>query len=115
MKKVLAIFLVLCTLCISASALSLSSGSSGETVRQLQQALKDKGYDPGEIDGIFGSRTKQAVLAFQKDNGLAADGIAGPKTLSALGIQASNTNSSSDIYLLARAVYGEAPWGSLSW
>lgn len=108
MKKVLAIFLVLCTLCISASALSLSLGSSGETVRQLQQALKDKGYDPGEIDGIFGSRTKQAVLAFQKDNGLAADGIAGPKTLSALGIQASNTNSSSDIYLLARAVYGEA-------
>ena len=42
MKKVLAIFLVLCTLCISASALSLSSGSSGETVRQLQQALNVK-------------------------------------------------------------------------
>ncbi len=108
MKKIFAVFLILCTLCLSVSAVSLSSGSSGETVKQLQQALKDNGYDPGNIDGIFGSRTRQAVQNFQRDNGLVVDGIAGPKTLSALGITVSNTNNSSDIYLIARAVYGEA-------
>ena len=58
----------------------------GEDVRELQQALKDAGYEPGQIDGVFGKKTERAVKRFQKDCGLKADGIAGKRTCFALGI-----------------------------
>jgi peptidoglycan hydrolase-like protein with peptidoglycan-binding domain len=58
----------------------LRQGSSGETVRQLQQALQGLGYDPGAIDGHFGSRTESAVKAFQGAKGIAVDGIVGDIT-----------------------------------
>lgn len=58
----------------------LRPGSSGEAVRQLQQALKGLGYDPGAVDGNFGSRTEAAVKAFQSAKGIAADGIVGEIT-----------------------------------
>ena len=58
----------------------VSYGSRGDAVRKLQELLNAKGYTCGNVDGIFGSKTKAAVLAFQKANGLAADGIAGPLT-----------------------------------
>ena len=58
----------------------VSYGSRGDTVRKLQELLNALGYDCGSVDGIFGSKTKAAVLAFQKANGLAADGIVGPLT-----------------------------------
>jgi peptidoglycan hydrolase-like protein with peptidoglycan-binding domain len=58
----------------------LEKGAAGETVRQLQSALKDLGYDPGVIDGRFGSETESAVRAFQGDRGLTADGIVGEIT-----------------------------------
>jgi peptidoglycan hydrolase-like protein with peptidoglycan-binding domain len=58
----------------------LRKGSTGEEVKQLQQALKDLGYDPGGIDGQFGSTTEVAVMAFQTDHGLTADGIVGDTT-----------------------------------
>ena len=58
----------------------VSYGSRGDAVRKLQELLNALGYDCGSVDGIFGSKTKAAVLAFQKANGLAADGIAGPLT-----------------------------------
>ncbi|MBK8817400.1 MAG: peptidoglycan-binding protein [Methylococcaceae bacterium] len=61
-------------------------GSSGESVKQIQQALKDKGFDPGLVDGDFGPATEAAVIAFQKSEELAADGVVGLKTLKALGI-----------------------------
>ncbi len=53
-------------------------------VRELQQALISAGYDPGAVDGTFGPTTKAAVVAFQEDNGLSADGVVGPETASAL-------------------------------
>jgi len=59
---------------------TLRRGSSGEAVRQLQQALKAVGYDPGAIDGDFGSRTETAVKAFQKAQGIAPDGVVGDIT-----------------------------------
>ena len=58
----------------------LRTGSRGDAVRKLQEMLNTKGYDCGSVDGIFGSKTKAAVLAFQKANGLGADGIVGPLT-----------------------------------
>ena len=58
----------------------LRTGSRGDAVRKLQELLNAKGYTCGSVDGIFGSKTYAAVLAFQKANGLAADGIVGPLT-----------------------------------
>jgi putative chitinase len=61
-------------------------GSEGADVRDLQERLKDAGFDPGAIDSQFGAATEAAVVAFQKSEGLLADGVAGPRTLSALGM-----------------------------
>ena len=90
-------------------------GSSGEEVRQIQTRLKEWGYYKGDVDGIYGSRTQQAVRDFQRANGLSVDGIAGEKTLAAIGISSSGNSSSgqsssstSDLNLLSRLVYGEA-------
>lgn len=63
---------------------TLRRQDSGLQVKRLQRRLKDAGFSPGEIDGDFGVATEAAVIAFQKANGLLADGIAGPKTLAAL-------------------------------
>lgn len=54
-------------------------------MRKLQELLNALGYDCGSVDGIFGSKTKAAVLAFQKANGLGVDGIVGPLTWAKLG------------------------------
>lgn len=58
----------------------LRTGSRGDAVRKLQELLNAKGYTCGSVDGIFGSKTYAAVLAFQKANGLGADGIVGSLT-----------------------------------
>jgi peptidoglycan hydrolase-like protein with peptidoglycan-binding domain len=62
----------------------LKSGSKGEAVTGLQSQLYRLGYDPGAQDGVFGRRTESAVKQFQRDKGLAADGIVGPQTWAAL-------------------------------
>jgi putative chitinase len=64
----------------------LKEGSSGAEVMKLQERLKQLVFNPGLIDGDFGPATKAAVMAFQKSEGLLADGIAGPRTLGALGL-----------------------------
>ena len=61
-------------------------GQSGETVRRVQQKLKQWGYYTGAVDGVFGQSTYDAVIQFQKKNGLTADGVAGTATLAAMGI-----------------------------
>lgn len=63
---------------------SLPSATQVPTPLQIQQALKAAGYDPGDIDGKLGSKTRKAVRAFQKANGLNPDGKVGPKTWNAL-------------------------------
>lgn len=87
-------------------------GSTGDTVREIQTRLKNWGYYPGEIDGIYGSKTEAAVRYFQRKNGLDADGQAGPLTLSALGLPAGSSQSSpayeGDTALLARLISAEA-------
>lgn len=111
MKKVikitaLAVSLALAVL-IPVNALS-KMGSVGGEVSQIQSVLKDEGYYTGNIDGIFGTKTKNAVIAFQKANGLTADGIVGSATLSALNITQSNVYNSADYELLARIISAEA-------
>ena len=93
-------------------------GSRGEEVRTIQTKLKRWGYYNGNVDGIYGSATLAAVKKFQQKNGLTVDGIAGTKTLQAMGIYNSSGNNSSsnsssstnsnDLNLLSRLVYGEA-------
>ena len=89
-------------------------GSRGEEVKQIQEKLKRWGYYNGNIDGIYGSQTLEAVKYFQRKNGLTVDGIAGPATLKAMGIfnssnsSSSSSSNSSDVNLLARIIYGEA-------
>ncbi|SHJ76901.1 M14 family metallopeptidase [Paramaledivibacter caminithermalis] len=64
----------------------LKLGSQGTDVMEIQSLLKKIGYNPGPIDGSYGPRTKEAVIAFQKDNDLDADGIIGPQTYKILDI-----------------------------
>ncbi|MBL8918887.1 MAG: peptidoglycan-binding protein [Myxococcaceae bacterium] len=58
----------------------LSVGTRGSDVTRLQQTLASRGFNPGGADGIFGARTRAAVLAFQRSRGLSADGVVGPNT-----------------------------------
>ncbi len=90
-------------------------GSRGAEVTQIQTKLKRWGYYFGNIDGIYGSQTLEAVKYFQRKNGLQVDGIVGKNTLAAMGIMNSSNSSSgssssyqNDLNLLARIVYGEA-------
>jgi Putative peptidoglycan-binding domain-containing protein len=69
---------------ISVSSETLEMGSEGSDVRTLQQKLKDLGYLSGSVDGKFGVATEAAVIAFQKNNNLTADGKAGTATQSKL-------------------------------
>lgn len=69
---------------------TLQSGDSGSKVTQLQNALKLLGFYTGGVDGKFGSGTKNAVIQFQRANGLTADGLAGTKTQTLLYAQVNN-------------------------
>lgn len=97
-----------------AEAAVLKEGSKGDLVKTMQQRLIKWGYLTGTADGVFGPKTKAAVILFQKRNGLVADGIVGTKTAQAMGISITSSKSSSssasnaDITLLAHVVYGEA-------
>ena len=63
---------------------TLEMGSEGSAVRSMQERLKKLGYLSGAVDGSFGTATQAAVIAFQKANGLTADGKAGSATLNKL-------------------------------
>lgn len=91
----------------------LSLGSRGKTVTQIQQRLKQWGYYTGAVDGIFGRSTHDAVVLFQRQNGLTTDGQVGQKTAAAMGVSLSGAISAalyqeSELSLLARLVSGEA-------
>ena len=97
----------MCVITFTVNALS-KIGSTGSEVRQIQTRLKAWGYYSGAVDGIFGTATKNAVIKFQKANGLKADGIVGSKTLAAIGISGGSSNNSADFELLARIISAEA-------
>lgn len=92
-----------------AQAATYRQGSTGEQVRVIQTKLKNWGYYDGAVDGVFGSQTVQAVKYFQRKNGLTADGIVGPATLRALGMESgSSTSQQASLDLLARVISAEA-------
>ena len=62
----------------------LNTGAQGEAVKRLQERLQELGYYSGKIDGDYGKGTRNAVIAFQRQHGLDADGIAGQQTQAAL-------------------------------
>ncbi len=96
----------------SAEAALYQQGSSGEEVRVIQTKLKRWGYLSGQVDGIYGSETTEAVRYFQRENGLKVDGIVGPQTLKALGMQSGGSAhasaQSNSVDLLARVISAEA-------
>lgn len=65
---------------------TLRPAMNGPDVEKLQARLTALGFPPGKIDGDFGPATEAALLAFQKAHDLLADGVAGPRTLVALGL-----------------------------
>ena len=86
-------------------------GSAGDVVREVQTRLKNWGYYTAEVDGVYGSRTEEAVRRFQRQNGLSVDGQVGDQTLAALGISptgGSGGGSNGDLDLLARLISAEA-------
>ncbi len=92
-------------------------GSEGDEVTSIQQRLKSWGYYNGDIDGIYGWQTTNAVRLFQAKNNLSVDGVAGPQTLAAIGLPAGSSGientgggdfRESDVHLLGRVINGEA-------
>ena len=97
----------------TAAADLYKKGSSGEVVAQVQTRLKNWGYYFGTVDGVYGSKTEEAVRFFQRKNGLSVDGQVGNQTLAALGLNPSGAVSagqsqSGELYLLARLISAEA-------
>lgn len=95
----------------SAAQTKVVEALSANENKAVQQKLKELGFYKGSVDGVYGSGTRSAVIAFQKSRGLSADGIVGKKTAQALGISLNtqqSSQSSSDLYVLAKCVYAEA-------
>ena len=104
-------------LCLSPALadIVLEVGSSGANVTKMQNRLIQYGYMTGSADGKYGEKTRDAVLLFQKRNGLTVDGRVGKATAAALGVTLTSSTSSSsstivsaDQKLLAKLVYAEA-------
>ena len=96
-----------------AGAAVVAWGDKGDQVTLIQQKLKQYGYFSAAVDGVFGKQTYDAVVWFQRKNGLKVDGAVGESTAAALGITLSGTVAAagyneSETYLLGRLVHGEA-------
>ena len=92
-------------------------GTQGQDVKNVQWQLVKWKYLIGAVDGVYGAETYRAVRRFQAKHGLRVDGIVGPETAAALGVNLKGTQAPAaaqgisrkgDEYLLARAIHGEA-------
>ena len=117
----LAAMMLITLLAAPALAAVLEVGSSGSDVTAVQKKLIQWGYLTGSADGKYGAKTRDAVKAFQRKNGLTADGRVGPATAAAMGVSlsgsggsggsvaaASSSIISADHRLLSKLVYAEA-------
>ena len=122
LRRCVALALALAALAIGLAPAALGAvlevGSSGSDVTAVQKKLIGWGYLSGSADGKYGAKTRDAVIAFQRKNGLSADGRVGPATAAAMGIALSGSGGSAavtsasiisaDHRLLSRLVYAEA-------
>lgn len=93
-------------ICVPEEVVTVATQSE---IKAVQQRLSEFGYYSGAVNGIYTDQTKQAVIRFQKDYGLNAEGYIGPLTLNMLGISTYSTSqSNNNLYLLAKCVYAEA-------
>ena len=83
-------------------------GSKGNEVKAIQRVLKNEGLYFGNIDGIYGLGTENAVINYQRKYKLKIDGKAGNETLRKMGIYGEINTNDNDVMLLARAISGEA-------
>ena len=81
-------------------------GTQGSEVEAVQQTLKDRGLFNAEVTGYFGEKTEEAILRFQKQQGLAQTGVADEATLKRLGISIGSIPpaTTANINLLARII-----------
>jgi len=119
--RIMAVSLALCLILSAASYAALgdrtlSQGSKGSEVKDLQKRLTQIGYQLGKVDGIYGKATKAAVERFQKNRGLKVDGLAGEETIKELKRLTGESKTASgkkiglqnnDIQLLARCIHSE--------
>lgn len=120
MKKIILVVLLAVTLGVTGLlcsgktvyAANIVKGDTTANIKAVQTRLSNWGYYTGKVDGIWGSKTLSAVKYFQRRNGLVVDGIVGPATEAAMGLNLSKSTSSStnsaSLNLLARCVYAEA-------
>ena len=115
----MALLIAYCCAVPARGATVLEVGSRGSDVIKVQNRLIQWGYLNGTADGRYGEATRNAVLRFQRNNGLTADGRVGASTAAAMGVTLSGASSataassstgyvSSDHRLLAKLVYAEA-------
>jgi g-D-glutamyl-meso-diaminopimelate peptidase len=88
----------------------LTLGSTGPNVKLIQSLLNRIGYNAGAVDGQFGQQTRQAVIAFQRNNELVPDGIVGPRTWSVfdrllLGYDTYTIRPGDTLYNISRRYY----------
>ncbi len=96
-----------------ADAVPYKQGASGTVVREIQTRLQKWGYYTGKVDGMYGPKTTAAMKLFQRKNGLTVDGVAGARTMQALGLPAGQggaqqSGREADLELLARVISAEA-------
>ena len=112
MKKIFSLIMVVVMISLTpAEILALSRrGSRGQEVVNIQTRLKKWGSLSGNVDGIYGVKTEEAVKKFQRKHGLTPDGIAGPATLAKIGLPTGSSGSGyqANVNLLARVISGEA-------
>jgi len=113
MKRLIRItaMLTACVLLLSTVSYAMPTyGTTSDEIKTMQTKLKRWGYYFGNINGYYGDETKAAVKWFQQKNGLLADGIVGEKTMAALGMPVSSSNSSyeSNVNLLAHIISAES-------
>ena len=100
-KQLISLFLIfvlllsVCTVSYAVKPATLSLNSTGDNVKSLQKSLISLGYLKGKADGVFGSKTEEAVKKFQKANDLTVDGLAGADTQGALKAVLKKKNNAS--------------------
>jgi peptidoglycan hydrolase-like protein with peptidoglycan-binding domain len=100
----------------------VSTSFADTTTRMVQEALVEKGFDPGPVDGIWGAKTKSAVMQFQESAGLEANGqIDGPTKSGLLSGEISAKPAASAVAMPTTPAFSEddsgpdAPDGNIAW